>query len=926
MAIAMAGLMSMCLPAGAQRMTYSEINREFLHVDNPIGYSSYALDRYDLKPSHYVLIPRYDRMGNFLTSGELVYSMDETRPGLAGFGGMVRGRYAVKVKMNYAVQRDTYRGVAYNLMVLPANPELVARQLPEGVRTRFSPLTLNVTRYAGLRFDAHGRRNRTTLLYSRGASNRLRFSFFTPGRVERSPVILWGGHWQSQLGAALRLGTTFVNQHITDTTVKRGSIFHGSLPYEMQSPKTITVRVTDDSPDDVTSAAAAHAMAILLEVVTEDGDVRRLTNDAALATGDVLLDATLAPAVSGRRVGGHREAVGREERIEFLFTLPEDVVARKASFVAQLAGDYRVGVRQTHDYLKDGADSPTESEWPAPASALGGRYEAGFLPNPQHDPRYPIDYKFPEVDPSYTVVRADGNHRDLDQVKTVRFEYAMPIAQSLVSADFSLRYAGYSLDGEIAVNVQDNKFTSVPGRRSDRTYRAYFLSGGGRVPGIGGRWQPIFGAEVFDIPAAWSGGYDSKRGGSVFFTDVAPWPLGPVSQEFNLYDDNDDGDQWEDDHPNDSAASNVDDAGVFPGQDENDDRVIDTDQNSNGRPDWAEPFLSYQADPPEFLYDVDFNNNGLPDMTENDDEADYPYRRGHRGVHAYLDFPHVLPSVDRLALGFYSMEDAKGGGESRGRYLRLEAHGDVGTIGRVSVTDVIKWVKDDIPDPSYVWKVSEDLSENLLVVQSTERVSQFRILDMRPPDPDPMLMRNSTVNTLFIRADLEPRRGVEVRSRNQLVLNRQHEEDLADDTAQESETVLRWTLSNRAGYTRPLGDDLTVRVRGKHLLRWDRGFGSELGQRFSIVGPSADASYRLTKQARFVLGQEGWPLAPFRFVDHEDDDYSYTQRTTLAMLQTSWMYWGWSLTLEVGMQWQTRDSDTEDRSERAFFLQSFVGF
>lgn len=922
--VAIAGLVGMAMPVTAQRMTYSEVDREHLYVDNPIGYKSYGLDPYDLKPSHLVQISRFDRMGNYLTAGELVYSMDETRPGLASFGGMVRGRYASKVKMNYAVQHDTYHGVAYKLMVLPANPELVARQLPEGVRTRFSPLTLNITRYAGVRFDAHGRRNRTTLLYSRGASNRLRFSFFTPGRRERSPVILWGGHWQSQLGAALRIGTTFVNQHITDTTVKRGSVFRGNLPYEMLSPKTITVRVTDDSPDDA-SPAATYAMGILLEIIDADGGVRRLTNDAALATGDAALDPTLSPTVAGRRSGDHYEAVGLEERIDYTFTLPTDVVARKAEFVAQVAGDYRIGVRQTHDYVEEPGDDPDASEWPAPASALGGRYEAGFLPNPSHDPRYPIDFKFPEVDPTYTEVRSTGNSRDVDEVRTVRFEYGMPTAQSLVSTDFSLRYGGYALDGELAVNIQDRKFTSVPGERSAETHRAFFLSGGGPLPALRGRLLSTFGAEVFSIPAAWSGGYDAKRGGSVFFTDVATWPQGSVSQEFNLYDDNDDGDQWEDDHPNDSAASNVDDAGVFPGQDANNDRVIDTDQNSNGRPDWSEPFLSYYADPPEFLYDVDFNNNGLPDMTENDDEADYPYRRGQRGYHAYVDFPHVLPGISRLSVGHYQMEDVKGGGESSARYLRVEGERPVGSIGQVGFTDVIKWVEDDIADASYIWKVTDDLSENLLVVQSTERISQFRILDMRPPDPDPMLMRNSTVNTLFLRADLAPYSGLELRSRNQLVLNRQHEAELDDGTQQESGTVLRWTLSNRVGYTRPLGQDLTIQARGKYLLRWDRGYGSGQ-QRFSIVSPSLDARYHLTRHVRLVAGQEGWPLVPFRYNDHEDDGNSYTQRTTLAMAQADWMYWGWSMNVSIGMQWQSRESDTEDRGERVFFLESFVGF
>jgi hypothetical protein len=197
---------------------------------------------------------------------------------------------------------------------------------------------------------------------------------------------------------------------------------------------------------------------------------------------------------------------------------------------------------------------------------------------------------------------------------------------------------------------------------------------------------------------------------------------------------------------------------------------------------------------------------------------------------------------------------------------------------------------------------------------------------MRPPDPDPMLMRNSTVNTVYLRGDLEPLPGLNVRCRDQFVLNRQHETQFGDGGGQESGTVLRWTLSNGVGYRRSLGPSLTLRARGKHLLRWDRGYGAGPQQRFSIVTPAVDARYQLSKESRLVVGQEGFPLLPFRYVDHEASGRSYTQRTTLAMGQADWMYWGWSLTVSIGMQWQTRDSDAGDLGERVFFLESFVGF
>ena len=56
----------------------------------------------------------------------------------------------------------------------------------------------------------------------------------------------------------------------------------------------------------------------------------------------------------------------------------------------------------------------------------------------------------------------------------------------------------------------------------------------------------------------------------------------------------------------------------------------------NRMPDYAEPFLRFEIDPPDFLFGMDMNNNGVIDRFEDDAEADYPYKRGHRGYNTYL--------------------------------------------------------------------------------------------------------------------------------------------------------------------------------------------------------------------------------------------------------------------------------------------------
>jgi hypothetical protein len=161
-------------------------------------------------------VPRYDRLGRYVMEGRVMLSADEQRPGLSKFEGLkfeTGNVFQVGADFNYQVMQDSYRGRSYALMILLSSSEVSTAP----VKAQFTPLTLNMNRYTGVRFDVSGSKNKTTFLYTKGAGARQRFSQFEVGRDDRSPVILWGGHWQTQVGSALRLGTTFVNQHILDT-------------------------------------------------------------------------------------------------------------------------------------------------------------------------------------------------------------------------------------------------------------------------------------------------------------------------------------------------------------------------------------------------------------------------------------------------------------------------------------------------------------------------------------------------------------------------------------------------------------------------------------------------------------------------------------------------------------------------------------
>ena len=924
LALASAALCLLAMPLAAQINTRTVLERDFLSYGNQAPYVNYAFDEYRPHPIFGFETPRYDRLGNYLMTGRVALSADEQRPGLSQIQGLKYEQYyEVGAVFNYAVMRDSYLGASYALLILMGNDVFSA----EPVRTQFSPLTLNMTRYTGVRLDVNGPKNKGSLIYSKGAGDRNRFSFFTMGREERSPVILWGGHWETKIGSALRIGSTFVNQHITDATAGEGSIFDGNVPYDLAQPTFVVVRVVDDSPEVLSSQAAVYSISVVVSGADEEGEPREAVAEMVAgqaAEGDPGIGVRV---LEGELVGDHYEAVGAEQ-VEFEFTLPTDFAVSEATFHAVVGGDYRIQIRQEHQHKyvhsRLGARERTHT-WPSPGE-VRQRFETASFAELGTQPKYPVDFKWWEEVPAYTVARASGNRRDLTP-RTVRFEYGVPTAQSLASVDLHLDHAGWRIDGELAANVQNYKFPVMEGRRDDKAVGAYFLTLSRPLPLLSSM-SPEFGFEIFRLPSDYSGNFDARRGGAVFFTGVPiTRPDFPVTQEFDLFDDNDDGDQWPDEMPDDSGLSDVKDAGVFPGLDENGDNIPDTDQNSNRIPDWDEPFLFFWGDPPEFIYDIDMNNNGLPDLTENDDEPDYPYNRDQSGYHAFVKLTGGLPLVRGLGVGYYSTRQTTAGGRARSRYVRFVADGRPNAGSQITVKGDVKRVEDSIPDASFIWKTT-NLSRyaNQVVSQDTTG-GLFHVLGLLPPDPDPMLMRNSLVGTAHLDGTLELGESVSVRLRQKVILNRQLEDEFADSTRQEANTLSRVTLSSRIEYRRRLVGDLTVFARAKHLFWQDAGYPGATGRHWSTYGPQFEAQLPLTEKSALVAGQEGLPgLLPIRHTDHGDAAQDFDRWTSVLMVRTLSNYLGWKVATEIGLQVQRFDTDEIDVTNRTIFVETFFGW
>lgn len=915
--------------ADAQSLTKTGAERDFLHVGPQTTYLNHAESPYRPFPVFGWEVPRYDRLGQFVMDGRVMLSADEQRPGLSKFEGLrfeTGNVFQVGADFNYQVMQDSYRGRSYALMILLSSGDVATAP----VKAQFTPLTLNMNRYTGVRFDVSGSKNKASFLYSKGAGDRQRFSMFEVGRDDKAPVILWGGHWETQVGSALRLGTTFVNQHILDVTSRTGNILKGDISNDMQSPEVIVVRIVDDSPDVAGSPAAAWGVGLLVQGVDAEGNRVTLTSDASLASADVRYEATLDPGqATGRRSGDHWEADGLDEQIEFVFAFPDPEVFHptSAEFTATVAGDYRVQVRQEHKHsftrIIAGRERPSTvgHQWPAKARSAsfersGYEFDAGDL-------RYPTDFKFGEDTPAYTVLRAEGTPRSLEP-KQVQFDYGFPTAQSLASVDAHLDYGGFEVDGELSFNAQNFKFPVAEGRRSDKGALAYYVTAS-RELSLLGRFGPDLGVELFRIDADYSGNYDSRRGGAILHTSVpvAP-PNTAITQEFNLFDDNDDGDQWPDEMPNDTALSGANDAGVYPGLDHNQDNVPDTDQNANGIPDWDEPFLFFWADPPQFIYDLDFNNNAQPDLTENDDRPDYPHDRDTRGRHLFLTWKDPFLYVDSFTLGSYDTESMSGGGESSALYMRYQFGYHAQDRGHVVLRGDLKMVEDSIPDPVFIWRTTAIARDNSNVIQ--DPVS-YNLISLKAPDPDPMQMRNSTVNTLQVDTDIEPIAGLSLFTNYKWLLNMQQADDFADGTSQQDETLSRLTLSNRVQYVYPVRDDLKLYARFRHLFWHDAGYSPATRQHWMTWGPLFEESLRLTDKTSLVAGQEGIPwLMPISHTDYDDSGRDFDRWTNVFMVRMEGTYIGWKTVSELGFQLERIETAGSEVSNRTFFLEMYFGF
>ena len=200
---------------------------------------------------------------------------------------------------------DSYKGWNYRVT------------LGEDIRAKFSDLTFSDPRFFGILLDGSSSDNRFTLMLSQGGDllGAAKFSTFKATR-ETSPVLIFGGHWETKLGNVLRMGATYFNQHMANTADENGSFLKGDTPYSMLPPSFIEVIIEDDSPDDIGRIATVYDVDVVI-IGESQGQRVRLTS----IEGDPEYDSSLKiiDPVGGAEGG---LTIAGEDQVVFRFQMP----------------------------------------------------------------------------------------------------------------------------------------------------------------------------------------------------------------------------------------------------------------------------------------------------------------------------------------------------------------------------------------------------------------------------------------------------------------------------------------------------------------------------------------------------------------------------------------------------------------------------
>ena len=829
------------------------------------------------------------------------------------------------------------------------------------IRTKLTPLTMNIANLNGVRADLKSRNTALTVVLSRTSH-----PVWALGGGDSSAggkgalTLLFGGHVEQKIGV-LTVGGTVVNHWVFDRykSTEENS-WKGVLTPEQPLPAYIVVKVEDDSPEDgrgpvVFDAAlwvnGVRRTDVLDFVVKQDpknrksgvGRVDRLTGAFDPRPyydfkGGYLFDDPIYEELDFPLYADH---LYFRDYLSALTTSTDkddkevlkNISVERITALLQLQptkGPWRANRGQAlYFYFDLSAESSVVSV--DVEFTMGNDYRVEVAELEDRKPRRKIYYQRYFTSYFLTVARAPGNVQDLSNVQTLRIPVGVHTGVSLYGVHMHANFRGLEVRGEVVRNVTRFQYPDGPpgplpfhvqfspkrlGRRHTVDATAAYLTVRRE-----GEWFG-FAGEVFSISPDYN---TALRTFHSDFESVGPG-LKNNTGVWATVDDNDDDDRFPDRMYTNTVtgvnARGQDPDGVFPGKDEDGDGIPDNNRNSNELPDYFEPFLMYDVEPDEYDYGPDLNQNHVIDTREDDRKPDYPYDADMKGGHVYVT---VRPIRELgLTAGWLDSHQPAGGGRSDVQYVRVDYKGRGGRTVDVQTQVEVKRVHDSIADD--VYRYQERRNPAILGTFGFEL--QFGRDFVR----DPLDYRNSWVSRGYVQArSVQPLRllgqgRIRWYSSAKVEVNDQQAGVLEDGMYQRSDRVDLVALVGKMELLWKRGAfELRPAVKATYLREARKSLGRTLIEQGSWI-PLVRATYWITPQTALRFGLQG-----YRVRDRANPREEFDQRNAVLMMTIRSEYFGYQVYSSTGLSYEKRTYLDPFRAEDniryySAFVRVIIGF
>ncbi len=758
----------------------------------------------------------YDLYGNFLTRGWLIF--DWRQQSAQPLGSSLFEDRRFQAWFNSLVVAADHRGQYH--YAITAGDE---------IRTTLTPMTFSKVRFDGVQVDFASDKYSGTLLLSRISEPEplVLLSGGQPSRRTDNTNML-GGRTEIQLGDFVKLGGTFVNAHhtLTQSDALNGNFLKGALTGQQNLGHVsfVEVLIKDDSP--------------------EDGEA-----GGGLFASDIVVYDLEGNQVRGSEIGFRPVLEGGFQRSGFLSAAGSELIRLRYDFSdPSYTGPDLAEIERVEVELVVANDYLIEMSSDRQADRFGREV---FLP----------------------VARASGNVKDGSNQRVLVLDYGLPTANQITGLTLELDdLQGLRAYMELDINHQFRKYPN-PVRQKHHTASTQAEAW---MVNLSKTAYPWFSSgEVFAVSPRYSTSMTVVNTSGIV-------DYGSSLRRFEFVDDNDDQDRFPDWKRHDYGTGDV---RIFPGWDENNDLISDFNQNDsenspNRIPDYEEPFLRFHSDRPEFLYGVDMNHNGWIDRFENDEEADYPYRRDRRGYNIYGGV-HATEDI-RFTAGQMRVSQIADKRRNLATYVLVNGDRTVPGLGRVRFSQDLRKVRDTIRDDLIQWRQPPNSRGELL------------------PVPDILSAQNTWINSSWLKMEYTRVPGLLLSHLAKWQLYHQNDgfRELVQRDMRERSSFLGFI--NKVQYRLFLADLILVpawksEFRRQVPLMRSRGKRLELSELFLLK-----ARLPILLSSHVEAGLEYHLFTQFSNPPPPGAEDSFTELTGLAQLADVSDYQGYRLTTVLG--------------------------